>query len=101
MGARVSCEQDEQIIRDHQVVESKWQTYWETHRPFRASDDPSKPKFYCLDMFRIPLGPACTSGTWKGTPPLTSSPGINGCAGLMCCIPWAGTRLDCRLNSMP
>ena len=41
---------------DHQALELKWQTYWETHRPFRALDDQSKPKFYCLDMFPYPSG---------------------------------------------
>ncbi|HNN44371.1 MAG TPA: class I tRNA ligase family protein, partial [Nitrospira sp.] len=51
---------------DHQVVESKWQTYWETHRPFRASDDPSKPKFYCLDMFPYPSGSGLHVGHLEG-----------------------------------
>ncbi len=51
---------------DHQALESKWQAYWETHRPFRASDDPSKPKFYCLDMFPYPSGSGLHVGHLEG-----------------------------------
>ena len=51
---------------DHQALESKWQTYWETHRPFRAVDDHSKPKFYCLDMFPYPSGSGLHVGHLEG-----------------------------------
>ena len=51
---------------DHQALESKWQAYWETHRPFRASDDSSKPKFYCLDMFPYPSGSGLHVGHLEG-----------------------------------
>ena len=51
---------------DHQAVEAKWQAYWEAHRPFRAMDDPSKPKFYCLDMFPYPSGSGLHVGHLEG-----------------------------------
>lgn len=51
---------------DHQAVEAKWQAYWEEHRPFRAMNDPSKPKFYCLDMFPYPSGSGLHVGHLEG-----------------------------------
>jgi leucyl-tRNA synthetase len=36
-------------------IEKKWQQFWEEHRTFRAKDcDPSRPKYYVLDMFPYP-----------------------------------------------
>lgn len=37
-------------------VEQKWQAHWESTRQFHAEVDPSKPKFYSLDMFPYPSG---------------------------------------------
>ncbi|MCE7963906.1 MAG: leucine--tRNA ligase [Nitrospirales bacterium] len=51
---------------DHLTVEAKWQAYWEQHRPFRALDDASKPKFYCLDMFPYPSGSGLHVGHLEG-----------------------------------
>jgi leucyl-tRNA synthetase len=51
---------------DHHAIESKWQAYWEQHRPFRASEDLSKPKFYCLDMFPYPSGSGLHVGHLEG-----------------------------------
>ncbi len=51
---------------DHCAIEAKWQAYWEQHRPFRASDDQSKPKFYCLDMFPYPSGSGLHVGHLEG-----------------------------------
>ncbi|TVP50119.1 MAG: leucine--tRNA ligase [Mongoliibacter sp.] len=39
-----------------QVIEKKWQQYWEKNQIFNAKVDPSKPKFYSLDMFPYPSG---------------------------------------------
>jgi leucyl-tRNA synthetase len=39
-----------------QETEKKWQTYWEQNQIFNAQVDPSKPKFYSLDMFPYPSG---------------------------------------------
>ncbi len=41
---------------DHQRIESQWQAYWDQHRAFRVSEDPSRPKYYCLEMFPYPSG---------------------------------------------
>jgi len=51
---------------DHHAIEAKWQAYWEVHRPFRAVDDSSKPKFYCLDMFPYPSGSGLHVGHLEG-----------------------------------
>jgi leucyl-tRNA synthetase len=37
-------------------VEVKWQRTWEQSRQFHVSEDPSRPKFYCLEMFPYPSG---------------------------------------------
>ncbi|WP_304516892.1 leucine--tRNA ligase [Cecembia rubra] len=39
-----------------QEIEKKWQTYWEKNQIFNAKPDPTKPKFYSLDMFPYPSG---------------------------------------------
>ncbi|WJY27926.1 leucine--tRNA ligase [Sporosarcina trichiuri] len=41
---------------NHQEIEKKWQHYWDEHETFKMTDDPSKPKFYALDMFPYPSG---------------------------------------------
>ncbi len=51
---------------DHHAIESKWQAYWEEHRTFRVTDDPAKPKFYCLDMFPYPSGSGLHVGHLEG-----------------------------------
>lgn len=37
-------------------IENKWQSYWKENETFRVKVDPSKPKFYILDMFPYPSG---------------------------------------------
>ncbi|MCX6246291.1 MAG: leucine--tRNA ligase [Bacteroidetes bacterium] len=37
-------------------IEKKWQEAWMKNKTFRAETDPSKPKFYVLDMFPYPSG---------------------------------------------
>ena len=51
---------------DHHAIEAKWQAYWEQHRPFKTSDDLSRPKFYCLDMFPYPSGSGLHVGHLEG-----------------------------------
>ncbi|HOG29523.1 MAG TPA: class I tRNA ligase family protein, partial [Vicinamibacterales bacterium] len=41
-----------------QTIERKWQERWRAGRVFEATEDPSKPKFYCLEMFAYPSGHA-------------------------------------------
>ena len=38
------------------IVEAKWQDYWEKNKSFKVKTDPSKKKFYCLEMFPYPSG---------------------------------------------
>jgi len=51
---------------DHHSIEPKWQAYWETQKSFRASDEPGRPKFYCLDMFPYPSGSGLHVGHLEG-----------------------------------
>src|SRR3989338_8901655 len=51
---------------DHQAIQAKWQAYWEQDRTFRASEDPARPKFYCLDMFPYPSGSGLHVGHLEG-----------------------------------
>jgi leucyl-tRNA synthetase len=37
-------------------IEAKWQRIWEERKQFRVAEDPSRPKFYCLEMFPYPSG---------------------------------------------
>jgi leucyl-tRNA synthetase len=41
-----------------QTIEKKWQERWTAARAFEVTEDPSKPKFYCLEMFAYPSGHA-------------------------------------------
>jgi leucyl-tRNA synthetase len=42
---------------DFTVIEKKWQGFWQENKTFKAADcDPSKPKYYVLDMFPYPSG---------------------------------------------
>ena len=41
---------------DFRKIEKKWQSYWSSHRTFKAVEDTSKPKYYVLDMFPYPSG---------------------------------------------
>ncbi len=41
---------------DPQKMESKWQAYWEKEGLFRSVEDPSREKYYLLEMFPYPSG---------------------------------------------
>ncbi|MFZ5451111.1 MAG: leucine--tRNA ligase [Thermodesulfobacteriota bacterium] len=38
------------------LLEEKWQKIWEERRLFEATEDPSRPKYYVLEMFPYPSG---------------------------------------------
>jgi leucyl-tRNA synthetase len=41
---------------DPHLIEKKWQRYWKQNKPFHCQENPSKPKYYVLDMFPYPSG---------------------------------------------
>jgi len=41
---------------DHKKIENKWQEAWEKEGVFKARDDSSQPKYYCLIEFPYPSG---------------------------------------------
>jgi leucyl-tRNA synthetase len=41
---------------DFQGIEAKWQGRWEARGAFRVTEDPSRPKYYCLEMYPYPSG---------------------------------------------
>ena len=41
---------------DFKKIESKWQSRWAENKTYKAVEDPSRPKFYVLDMFPYPSG---------------------------------------------
>jgi len=41
---------------DPQGVETKWQSVWDKEGAFKVSEDPSKEKYYLLEMFPYPSG---------------------------------------------
>jgi len=40
----------------YREIEARWQHRWEEAKQFRATEDPARPKFYCLEMFPYPSG---------------------------------------------
>ena len=47
-------------------VEPVWQQHWVEHKTFRASDDTTAPKYYCIDMFPYPSGAGLHVGHLEG-----------------------------------
>jgi leucyl-tRNA synthetase len=47
-------------VRDYkpQSIEAKWQQRWADSKSFEVTEDPARPKFYCLEMFAYPSGHA-------------------------------------------
>lgn len=47
-------------------IEKKWQQFWEKNKTFRSTFDPSRPKYYVLDMFPYPSGEGLHVGHPEG-----------------------------------
>ncbi|MBL7983626.1 MAG: class I tRNA ligase family protein, partial [Flavobacteriales bacterium] len=41
---------------EHKDIEKKWRAEWKKRKTYRVENDPSKPKYYVLDMFPYPSG---------------------------------------------
>ena len=41
---------------NHRTIEDKWQKDWRKNKTYKATENPSKEKFYVLDMFPYPSG---------------------------------------------
>jgi leucyl-tRNA synthetase len=41
---------------NHRETEPRWQAHWAAARSFEATEDPSRPKYYVLEMFPYPSG---------------------------------------------
>ena len=39
-----------------QIIEEKWQRFWETSNLFKVDEDPSREKYYLMEMFPYPSG---------------------------------------------
>ena len=41
---------------DFTPIERKWQQIWESEGAFAVTEDPARPKYYCLEMYPYPSG---------------------------------------------
>ena len=51
---------------DFREIEPRWQSFWESDRTFRTGSDPSRTKYYVLDMFPYPSGAGLHIGHPEG-----------------------------------
>ena len=45
-----------QELYNPKEIEAKFQKNWDENQAFKATEDPSKEKYYCLSMFPYPSG---------------------------------------------
>ncbi|WP_457916088.1 leucine--tRNA ligase [Candidatus Phytoplasma sacchari] len=54
------------LLYDFKKIESKWQKHWKKKKTFHTTNDLSKKKFYCLDMFPYPSSEGLHVGHIEG-----------------------------------
>ncbi|HSZ22487.1 MAG TPA: class I tRNA ligase family protein, partial [Candidatus Sulfotelmatobacter sp.] len=47
---------------DPKIIEPAWQAEWDRTNLYQAREDPSRPKFYILEMFPYPSGAGLSVG---------------------------------------
>jgi leucyl-tRNA synthetase len=47
---------DRQDRYPFRAIEARWQRLWQDSKQFKVEEDPSRPKYYCLEMFPYPSG---------------------------------------------
>jgi valyl-tRNA synthetase len=50
-------------------LELRWRAAWDAAGLYRAGEDPSRPKFYCLDFFPYPSGDGLSVGHGRNDVP--------------------------------
>jgi hypothetical protein len=107
-----------------QLIEAKWQRFWDAQATFRAWNprdeipaehpfarrhglagrpgrESCRPSITYLTCFPIPPAPACTSAIRKATPPRTSWPATAAPWGSTSCARWAGMPSACPPSNTP
>ncbi len=51
---------------NHQIIDQKWQKYWDEHQTFKTPSVSNKPKYYAMDMFPYPSGAGLHVGHPEG-----------------------------------
>jgi len=90
-----------------ETIEPKWQARWDEEKTFATSNpgdpgfDPSKPKYYCLDMFPYPSGSGLHVGHPEGYTATDIICRFKRMKGYNVLHPWVETPSACPRSSMP
>jgi len=82
------------------TVEGKWQRFWDNNKSFKTSNDKTKKKFYCLEMFPYPSG-KIHMGHVRNYTIGDVLARFKNYKGLMFYIQWDGILLECLQKMQP